>query len=69
VSTPWEAGFESMITGFYERFNPARDQEPRRQTVSRSVVRPESVGAFKARQKVNRANSCPYEQGAEFGAM
>ena len=32
MSTPREAGFESMITGFYERFNPQgiknRDAEP-----------------------------------------
>jgi ABC-type nitrate/sulfonate/bicarbonate transport system substrate-binding protein len=32
VPTPWEAGFESMITGFHERFNPQaiknRDAKP-----------------------------------------
>lgn len=32
VPTPWEAGFESTITGFHERFNPQgiknRDAKP-----------------------------------------
>jgi hypothetical protein len=32
IPTPWEAGIESMITGFHERFNPQgiknRDAKP-----------------------------------------
>lgn len=47
VPVPWQAGIESMITGF------AGNQEPRRQTVPQSIVRTKSRRAFEAKQKIS----------------
>ena len=51
---PWQAGIESMITGFHERFNPQGIKNRDASAVVRFIFRAESRREAEARQEIIR---------------